>query len=99
LSLYRPEFEVAFPRFARESKAMGGEAVHNCDSVADRVIGQIFVARGNEIFLMSQPRPVRGLAKLEGWTPETIGNHYRPAFEPMYADLGPTASVFNWEPV
>ncbi len=28
------------------------------------VSGQIFVARGNEIFLMSQPRPVRGIGKV-----------------------------------
>ena len=33
------------------------------------VSGQIFVARGNEMFLMSQPRPIRGIGKVEGWTP------------------------------
>jgi NAD(P)-dependent dehydrogenase (short-subunit alcohol dehydrogenase family) len=67
--------------------------------VCKDVSGQIFVARGNEIFLMSQPRPIRGMAKMEGWTPETIANHCMPALKPNFHDLGATVSVFGWDPV
>ncbi|HEY3776621.1 MAG TPA: SDR family NAD(P)-dependent oxidoreductase [Rhizomicrobium sp.] len=63
------------------------------------VSGQIFTARGNEIFLMSQPRPVRGIAKVEGWTPQSIADHVMPALKPDFFDLGPSASVFSWDPV
>ena len=56
------------------------------------VSGQIFAARGNEIFLMSQPRPIRGIGKVEGWTPETIANHCMPALEPSFFDMGATTS-------
>ena len=63
------------------------------------VSGQIFVARGNEIFLMSQPRPIRGIARLEGWTPQTIAEHAMEAFKPSFTDLGATNSVFGWAPV
>jgi NAD(P)-dependent dehydrogenase (short-subunit alcohol dehydrogenase family) len=63
------------------------------------VTGQIFVARGNEIFLMSQPRIVRGMAKVEGWTPTTIAEHCIPAMKPNFQDLGASASVFGWDPV
>jgi NAD(P)-dependent dehydrogenase (short-subunit alcohol dehydrogenase family) len=63
------------------------------------VSGQIFVARGNEIFLMSQPRPLRGMAKMEGWTPTTIAEHCMPAMKPSFHDLGATVSVFGWDPV
>jgi NAD(P)-dependent dehydrogenase (short-subunit alcohol dehydrogenase family) len=63
------------------------------------VSGQIFVARGNEIFLMSQPRPLRGMAKMEGWTPQTIAEHCMPAMKPNFHDLGATTSVFGWDPV
>jgi NAD(P)-dependent dehydrogenase (short-subunit alcohol dehydrogenase family) len=63
------------------------------------VSGQIFVARGNEIFLMSQPRPLRGMAKMEGWTPQTIADHCMPAMKPSFHDLGATVSVFGWDPV
>jgi NAD(P)-dependent dehydrogenase (short-subunit alcohol dehydrogenase family) len=63
------------------------------------VTGQIFVARGNEIFLMSQSRPLRGMAKIEGWTPDTIVNHAFPAMKPMMYDTGATTSVFGWDPI
>ncbi|HVZ90599.1 MAG TPA: SDR family NAD(P)-dependent oxidoreductase [Rhizomicrobium sp.] len=74
-------------------------AVSLAAPVCRDVSGQIFVARGNEIFLMSQPRPVRGLAKVEGWTPRTIAEHAMPALKPSFHDLGATTSVFGWEPV
>ncbi|HEX4159746.1 MAG TPA: SDR family NAD(P)-dependent oxidoreductase [Rhizomicrobium sp.] len=63
------------------------------------VSGQIFTARGNEIFLMSQPRPIRGIGKSEGWTPQSIAEHVMPALKPDFYDLGPSASVFSWDPV
>jgi NAD(P)-dependent dehydrogenase (short-subunit alcohol dehydrogenase family) len=63
------------------------------------VSGQIFTARGNEIFLMSQPRPIRSVGKMEGWTPQSIADHAMAAFKPDFYDLGPSASVFSWDPV
>lgn len=63
------------------------------------VSGQIFVARGNEIFLMSQPRPVRGIGKVEGWTPQTIAEHAMAAMKPSFTELGATNSVFGWDPI
>jgi NAD(P)-dependent dehydrogenase (short-subunit alcohol dehydrogenase family) len=63
------------------------------------VTGQVFVARGNEIFLMSQSRPLRGMAKIEGWTPETIMDHAFPALKTMMYDTGATTSVFGWDPI
>jgi hypothetical protein len=63
------------------------------------VNGQIFAARGNEIFLMSQPRPVRGLGKIEGWTPATIAEHCMAAMKPNFTDLQPTTGTFGWDPV
>ena len=63
------------------------------------VSGQMFAARGNEIFLMSQPRPVRGIGKVEGWSPQTIAEHAMPALKPSFFDLGATTSVFGWDPV
>ncbi len=63
------------------------------------VSGQIFAARGNEIFLMSQPRPIRGIGKVEGWTPQTIAEHAMAAMKPSFFDLGATTSVFGWDPI
>jgi NAD(P)-dependent dehydrogenase (short-subunit alcohol dehydrogenase family) len=63
------------------------------------VSGQIFAARGNEVFLMSQPRPVRAIGKVEGWTPQTIANHCMPALKPSFFDLAPTTGTFGWDPI
>lgn len=66
---------------------------------AGHVTGQIFISRGNEIFLLSQPRPVRGLGRLEGWTPQAILDHALPAFESAFTPLERSGDVFSWDPV
>jgi hypothetical protein len=74
-------------------------AVALASPVTKDVSGQIFAVRGNEVFLMSQPRPIRGLGMVEGWTPAEIAEHAMPALKPSFVDLGATTSVFGWEPV
>jgi NAD(P)-dependent dehydrogenase (short-subunit alcohol dehydrogenase family) len=74
-------------------------AVALASSACKDVSGQIFAARGSEIFLMSQPRPVRGIGKVEGWTPETVANHAMAALKPSFTDLGATNGVFGWDPI
>ena len=36
------------------------------------VSGQIFGVRGNEVYLYNQPRPIRIMARTDGWTPEKL---------------------------
>ena len=69
-----------------------------CDAAA-HVSGQIFAVRNNEIFLMSQPRPVRSVHRGEGWTPETIAEHGMPALEKSLFPLDVSADVFTWDPI
>ena len=66
---------------------------------AQHITGQIFVCRGNEIHLMSQPRPVRSLANPDGWTPETILGTAFPAMAGALTPLERSNDVFGWEPV
>lgn len=66
---------------------------------AANVSGQIFGVRNNEIFLFSQPRPLRSVQRSEGWTPETIAEHALPALEKSFYDLDVSADVFSWDPV
>ena len=66
---------------------------------AAEVTSQIFAVRGNEIFLMSQPRPVRGMHTAEGWTPETIAERVLPAMRPNFFPLESSNIVFSWDPV
>ena len=74
-------------------------AVALASPITRDVNGQVFAARGNEIFLMSQPRPIRGIGKIEGWTPETIANHCMPAMKSSFVDLAPTLGTFGWDPI
>lgn len=66
---------------------------------AAEVTAQIFAVRGNEIFLMSQPRPVRGMHTAEGWTPETIAERVLPAMKQNFVPLESSNIVFSWDPV
>ncbi len=96
--------EASAQRVARMKNAMRADqvaqlAVALASPATKNVSGQIFAARGNEIFLMSQPRPVRGLGRVEGWTPQTIAEHCMAAMAPSFTDLGATASVFGWDPI
>jgi NAD(P)-dependent dehydrogenase (short-subunit alcohol dehydrogenase family) len=63
------------------------------------VTGQIFAVRNNEIFLISQPRPIRSVHRGEGWTPESIAEHALPALKASMYDLDVSADVFSWDPV
>ncbi len=63
------------------------------------VSGQIFAVRNNEIFLISQPRPIRSVHRGEGWTPESIAEHALPALRADFYPLDVSADVFSWDPV
>lgn len=63
------------------------------------VSGQIFAVRNNEIFLMSQPRPVRVLHRGDGWTAEALAAQLPGAFGPSLVPLERSADVFSWDPV
>jgi len=70
--------------------------------MADRakdVSGQIFSIRGNEVMLWSQPRPIRVMAMLEGWTPQGMLEIAMPSFRPDFYGLGNARTVVPWDPV
>ena len=74
-------------------------AVYLASAAAVGVNGQIFAVRNNEIFLVSQPRPVRSVHRAEGWTPQAIAEHAIPALKPSFFPLDRSADVFSWDPV
>ena len=66
---------------------------------AKDVTGQIFAVRMNEIFLMSQSRPLRSVQRSEGWTPQTIAEHAMPALKSSFYKLDRSADIFNWDAI
>lgn len=74
-------------------------AVFLASDAAKDVTGQIFATRHNEIFIMSQSRPVRGIHRAEGWTPEALASYALPALAPSFVPLDRSGDVFCWEPI
>lgn len=63
------------------------------------VTGQIFGVRNNEIYLFSQPRPIRTAHTAEGWTPETVAERVFAQFKNDFYPLHRSGDVFTWDPV
>jgi NAD(P)-dependent dehydrogenase (short-subunit alcohol dehydrogenase family) len=85
-------------------KTMGAEkiaplAAYLLSDAAAQVSGQIFAVRANEIFLMSQSRPLRSVQRSDGWTPQSIADHAMPALKASFYPLDKSADVFSWDPV
>jgi NAD(P)-dependent dehydrogenase (short-subunit alcohol dehydrogenase family) len=74
-------------------------AVCLASDAAKDVNGQIFAVRNNEIFLMSQPRPVRSVHRSEGWSAQTVASHALPALKASFHELERSGDVFSWDPI
>ena len=88
----------------KKIQAMGPEKIaplcaYLASDLASEVTGQIFAVRMNEIYLMSQSRPIRSVQRTEGWTPQTIAEHAMPAMKGSFYKLDRSADVFTWDPV
>lgn len=70
-----------------------------CSDAAAKVSGNIFGVRGNEIYLMTQPRPVRTLHRSDGWTPEALADMLEPALHHDLYGLEGTGEVYAWDPI
>lgn len=69
-----------------------------CSDRAQHVSGQIFGVRNNEIFLFSQPRPLRTAHTSDGWTPQAVIDRVFPLFENDFYPLQRSGDVFTWDP-
>jgi NAD(P)-dependent dehydrogenase (short-subunit alcohol dehydrogenase family) len=71
-----------------------------CTDAARDVTGQIFGVRNNEIFLFSQPRPVRSAHRGgDGWTPASVLEAALPMLRADFYGLDRSGDVFTWDPV
>jgi NAD(P)-dependent dehydrogenase (short-subunit alcohol dehydrogenase family) len=63
------------------------------------VTGQVFGVRNNEIYLFSQPRPIRTAHTSDGWSPEAVAERVFPMFANDFYALHRSGDVFTWDPV
>ncbi|WP_339948053.1 SDR family NAD(P)-dependent oxidoreductase [uncultured Albimonas sp.] len=86
LKKLRPELIAAFP-------------VALLSDAAASMNGQVFGTRANEVFLFSQPRPIRSVHASEGWTPQSVIDRAIPALEASAFPLARSGEIFTWDPV
>lgn len=82
-----------------DADKIGPFCVALCSEGADKVNGQIFGVRNNEIYLFSQPRPFRTAHTADGWTPEAIVERVFDQFANDFYPLHRSADIFTWDPV
>lgn len=70
-----------------------------CADEARAVSGQVFGVRNNEIYLFSQPRPIKTAHRSEGWTPESVLETAIPMMQSDFYPLERSGDVFTWDPV
>ena len=73
--------------------------IRDSSDEAKDVTGQIFAVRMNELFLMSQSRPIRSVHRDGGWTVESLAEHGMPALKKSFYPLDRSADVFCWDPI
>jgi NAD(P)-dependent dehydrogenase (short-subunit alcohol dehydrogenase family) len=91
-------------RAAMFQKKMGPEKIAPlcaflASDAAKSVSGQVFKVRGNEIFLMSQPRPIRSVHRDGGWGMQSLADIMLPALSPSFFPLTSHLDVFSWDPI
>ena len=95
-----PEQQARVERLQKmETAKIAPLAVYLASDAATDVSGQVFAVRANEVFLMSQSRPIRSMHTEQGWTPESIANRAMPALKPSFYPLDRSQDVFDWDPV
>ena len=95
-----PEEEQRVQKLQQMSPAkVAPMAVFLASDLAADVNAQIFAVRNNEIFLISQPRPVRSVHRSEGWTVRSIAEHAMPALSSEFYGLERSGDVFSWDPI
>jgi short-subunit dehydrogenase len=82
-----------------DANKIGPFCVALCSDSGAHVSGQIFGVRNNEIYLFSQPRPVRTAHSAEGWTPEVITDRVFAQFANDFYPLQRSGDWFSWDPV
>jgi len=74
-------------------------AVFLCSDLSKDVNAQVFAIRKNEIFLMSQSRPLRGIHQEQGWASVDCATHMLPSFKTWFMGMERTADVFPWDSI
>ncbi|HEV8309260.1 MAG TPA: SDR family NAD(P)-dependent oxidoreductase [Methylomirabilota bacterium] len=95
-----PEQQARVAKLERMSpRDIAPLAVYLASEEAQHVSGQLFGVRGKEIFVFSQPRPVRSIHHAEGWTPERIAETFPGTLAHHLTPLETSGQFFSYDPL
>ncbi|HSW20479.1 MAG TPA: SDR family NAD(P)-dependent oxidoreductase [Ramlibacter sp.] len=66
---------------------------------AKDVNAQVFYVRANELFVYSQPRPIRSVHRAEGWTAQSLHEHGIPALRKSFVPMDTVGELYPWDPI
>jgi hypothetical protein len=89
-----PEHQAVLDKITPEQPASLTVAL--ASGLTRDITGQVFIMRGNEIFVAGQGFPVKGVHQQSGWTPEEIANHAMPALTPGFTPPVGFVDYFSW---
>jgi NAD(P)-dependent dehydrogenase (short-subunit alcohol dehydrogenase family) len=90
-----PEKDAVYKALVR-GEQVAPLAVFLVSDAAASITGQVIGVRRNELYLYSQPRPVRTLHRGDGWTVDSLGEQLIPAWSTSFVPLEETQDVFAW---
>jgi hypothetical protein len=95
-----PEQQARVAKLERMSpRDIAPLAVYLASEEAQHDSGQLFGVRGKEIFVFSQPRPVRSIHHAEGWTPERIAETFPGTLAHHLTPLETSGQFFSYDPL
>jgi NAD(P)-dependent dehydrogenase (short-subunit alcohol dehydrogenase family) len=94
-----PEMAARIERRQRIQKPehIANLTVFLLSDAAKDISGQIFGARGPEIYLYNQPRPVRTLFRSGGWAPKKLAEVLPGMLKNSLTPMERTGDVFSWD--
>jgi NAD(P)-dependent dehydrogenase (short-subunit alcohol dehydrogenase family) len=91
----------AFEKFRENARPehVAPVVTYLCSEAAAKISGNIFGVRGGEIYLMSQPRPVKTIHRQGGWDHESLAAMVEPALRNELYGLEGTGEYYSWDPI
>ncbi|WP_169196746.1 SDR family NAD(P)-dependent oxidoreductase [Devosia sp. MC1541] len=90
--------KLRLARLASMPENMAPVVAFVASDAARQLNGQIVGARGNELYLYSQPRPVRDVRSTAGWSQEWFEENLAQAWAAYQTKLEVITDVFSWAP-
>ncbi len=95
------EQAAAFEKFRDNARPehVAPVCTYLCSEAAAKISGNVFGVRGGEIYLFSQPRPVKTIHHDGGWDHDSLAAMAEPALRSELYDLESTGEYFSWDPI